>query len=579
MPTITNLEFLTTEQACEILKITRQTLYKLCERGEIHGKKVGSKYRFTQTALDQYMQGHAPQAPTPSQSDAKEWMLTGDFATAGIKKMARRTFQELSSNIEELVVNSYDADANVVHIFLDYDKETLNIIDDGSGMGEEALAQYVIYGESKKSSSYYSPKYKRSPIGEYGMGGKLAITNLCHNCKIVTRKEGKEHTFHMNKGELDKAKLLSDVKTKVLTRPCAKEQHGTAVYMEKLLYKNIDRERLIERLSTKMPKSQNFKIIMHITHHNESQEFEIEEPKFECEREFKFEEKLSLIGTVRLCVYFTKDPIPAAKQGVWTKVNGRIVNEKQEWFGLLNLTSGNRYRWRLYGIGEADGLKDFITFSKNDFIDCPEYREYFDFVHSSLAEVQKVLLKIDEDAKKERDRSLVKNMEQEVNDAVSKLENPLILNNLAQRIKKEKTKELEEAPEAPYSDFEKIEEKASAEANLVTRGKDKRERRNQSLSKSEKMTYSGKKYNIATVDLSESGDLVKFTKEKNLIEINEKHRQYLNASKQGGLNLLVRELAFAQIANDWGEGSQIVFNSILNELEKIHSSKSEVVEV
>lgn len=578
MSTVASAEFLTTEQACKILKITRQTLYKLCERREIIGKKVGSKYRFTQAAIDQYMQSHTNATSSESTVDVKEWELRGDFATVGIKKMAKRTFQELSSNIEELVVNSYDADANIVHIFLDYDKETLNIIDDGNGMDEEALARYVIYGESEKSSAYSSPKYKRSPIGEYGMGGKLAITNLCHNCKIVTRKDGKEHTFYMNKSELDNAKFLSDVKTKVFSRPCAKEQHGTAVYMEKLLYKNIDRERLIERLSTKMPKSQNFKIVMHITQHNEFVEFEIEEPKFECAREFKFEAKLSLIGLARLNIYFTKDPIPPAKQGIWTKVNGRIVNEKQEWFGLLNLTSGSRYRWRLYGIGEADGLKDFVTFSKNDFINCPEYQEYYEFVHNSLAEVQRELLKADEDAKKERDRSLVKDMEKEINEAVSKLESPQILNGLAQRIKKERTKELEEAPDSPYPDFQKIEEKASEEANLVVRGKDKRERRNQSLSKSEKMTYSGKKYNIETVDLSESGDLVKFEKDKNLIEINEKHRQYLNASRQGSLDLLVKELAFAQIANDYSEGSQLVFNVVLNELEKIHSLKAVIVE-
>lgn len=577
MPTIikTNQELLTTEQACQILKITRQTLYKLCERGEIIGKKVGSKYRFTQTAIDQYMRSHKSTSSAERPSDVREWELRGDFATAGIKKMARRTFQELSSNIEEIVVNSYDADANVVQIFLDYDKETLNVIDDGNGMDEEALAQYVIYGESKKSATYCSPKYKRFPIGEYGMGGKLAITNLCQNCKIVTRKDGKEHTFYMNKSELDRAKFLSDVKTKVFTRAISREQHGTAIYMEKLLYRHIDRDRLIERLSTKMPKSQNFKIVMHITQNCDSVKFEIEEPQFENVREFKFEAKLSLIGPVRLNVYFTKDPIPVAKQGVWTKVNGRIVNEKQEWFGLLNLTSGNRYRWRLYGIGEADGLKDFVTFSKNDFIDCPEYKEYFDYVHNCLSEVQKELLKADEDVKKEYDRNLVKDIEKEINETVSKLDSPQILNNLAQRIKKEKTKELEEAPDNPYPDFEQVGQKATEEAKLVTRGKDKRERRNQSLSKNEKMTYSGKGYAIVTVDLSINGDLVKFTKEKNLIEINEKHRQYLDASKRECLDLLVRDLAFSQIANDYSEGSQLVFNVVFNELEKIHSSQLE----
>lgn len=564
-------ELLTTEQARRLLKISRQTLYKLCERGEIQGKKVGAKYRFTKEALDSYLK-NKPDSQELAFLGYEERELKGDFATAGIKKMAKRTFQELSSNVEELVVNAYDADTTVVRIILDYDKRTLSIVDDGNGMDEEALASYVIYGESEKSSSYRSPKFGRSPIGEYGMGGKLAITNLARKCRIITRRDGKEHIFDMNKEQLDKAKFLSDVRTKVYSKNCGEDFHGTSVFMEELLYKNIDKDRLVERLSTKMPKSQNFKIVMSVKQNKEVQEFEIDEPKFDYTEKFEFSEDLNAIGPVRLTIYYTNGPVPAAKQGIWTKVNGRIVNEKQEWFELERLTSGQRYRWRLYGIGEADGLKDFVTFSKNDFIDCPEYQEYYDFVHRCLSHVQNRLLKADEDAKKEQDRNLVKNIEREVNDVISHLDQPAILNNLATKIKKEFTKEIQDAPENPFADFEQVEQKADQVATVVKRGKDKRERRNQSLSKSEKMTYSGKAYTINTVDLSESGEVVKFTREKSLIEINERHSFYQDASKRNCLDMLIRDIAFTQIANDYTEGSLIAFNVVYNELAKIHVS-------
>ena len=543
-------EVISAMEACRFLGVTRQTLYKLLEKREIPGRKVGSRYRFVRGELSDYMSrtdvsGH--------QRDYKEWEIRGDFATAGIKKMAKKTFHELASNIEELIVNAYDGDATLVEIALDYDKRTLSVIDDGNGMDEEALASYVIYGESDKTGKYRSPKFKRAPIGEYGMGGKLAITNLCNVCKIVTRTNGREHIFFMNKEQLNKAKYVSDIRSKVYTKACNGDSHGTAIYMEELTYKNIDSDRLIERFSSKMPRSQNFRITMTLTKNGYREEKEIEEPVFEYVQTFDFEEELESIGNIKLTVYYTKEPVPASKQGIWTKVNGRVVNEKQEWFGLLNLTSGQRYRWRLYGYGEADGLRDFVNFSKNDFIDCSEYRQYCKFVHKCLSNVQNVLLKRDEDARKDKERNLVEELEKEVNEIVSKLDDPLVLDNLEARIKKEFTKEIEEAPEGAHPDIDKVEEKAKEVASIVKRGKDKRKRRNQSLSKSERMTYSGKNYIINTVDLSERGDLVAFTKNRNLIEINERHPLYTRASRRGSLDILVRDVAFTEIANDYSE--------------------------
>ena len=563
-------EVISTEKACELLGVTRQTLYKLCEKGELPGKKVGSKYKFVKAAILNHL--HKEE----NTDDYKVLELRGDFATAGIKKMAKRTFQEVASNIEELIVNAYDADATAINVTLDYDKNTLTIADDGSGMDEKGLASYVIYGESQKDASYKSPKFSRSPIGEYGMGGKLAITNLCKRCKIITRIGGKEHVFNMDKAQLDKAKYVSDIRSRVYIKTCDKNQHGTVMYMEDLTYKQIDSERLIERFSSKMPCSQNFKIFLSIIKEGEKKDIEIEEPTYEHVQKFDFSASLKTVGPVRLTIYYTKEPVPAQKQGIWTKVNARIVNEKQSWFGIESLTSGHRYKYRLYGIGEADGLKDYVTFSKNDFVDCPEYKEYYDFVHKSLSEVQSALLKQDEDAKKERDRHLVKDVEKEVNEVVSKLDNPLVLGNLEAKIKKEFTKQIEEAPDNPFPDIDKAEEEAKRVSSIVKRGKDKRERRNQNLTKSEKMAYSGKNYTIDTVDMSESGDLVKFTKEKSLIEINEKHNFYLASSKNGYLDNLIRDIAFTEIANDYGEGNMIVFDRVFNELAKIASQKVRV---
>src|SRR3990167_7702372 len=137
---------ISTEEASRLLGVTRQTLYKLRDNGEIPGKKVGGKYKFLKDGLLDYMKTHdKDNGVNQDVSGYREWELKGDFATEGIKKMARRTFQELASNIEELIVNAYDADATLVEVVINYDKKTLSIIDNGNGMDDKSLASYVIY--------------------------------------------------------------------------------------------------------------------------------------------------------------------------------------------------------------------------------------------------------------------------------------------------------------------------------------------------------------------------------------------------------------------------------------------------
>ena len=45
---------LTTEDACQFLSISRQTLYKLVKSKRIPGRKVGDNYRFLKSDLIRY---------------------------------------------------------------------------------------------------------------------------------------------------------------------------------------------------------------------------------------------------------------------------------------------------------------------------------------------------------------------------------------------------------------------------------------------------------------------------------------------------------------------------------------------
>lgn len=48
-------DILTTKDACELLKISRHTIYKLIHANEIKAKKVARHYRITKYSLIQYL--------------------------------------------------------------------------------------------------------------------------------------------------------------------------------------------------------------------------------------------------------------------------------------------------------------------------------------------------------------------------------------------------------------------------------------------------------------------------------------------------------------------------------------------
>ena len=89
---------------------------------------------------------------------------------------------------EELVSNSYDAEANQVAVFinekLDSDDSLIWVCDNGTSMDSSGLKKLWKIGETDKISNEYTSK--RKPIGQFGIG-KLATyvlaDKLTHICK------------------------------------------------------------------------------------------------------------------------------------------------------------------------------------------------------------------------------------------------------------------------------------------------------------------------------------------------------------------------------------------------------------
>ena len=50
------MKLLTTKEACQMLKISRPTLYKLIEQNFITAKKIGNKYRIVEESIIDFIE-------------------------------------------------------------------------------------------------------------------------------------------------------------------------------------------------------------------------------------------------------------------------------------------------------------------------------------------------------------------------------------------------------------------------------------------------------------------------------------------------------------------------------------------
>ncbi|MBI1939057.1 MAG: sensor histidine kinase [Ignavibacteriales bacterium] len=103
----------------------------------------------------------------------------------------------------ELVKNSYDADATKVEVYMENVEDLVNgiiiIEDDGYGMDENTVANvWMEPGSDFKSKQFerreVSPKFKRLPIGEKGIG-RFGAHKLGNQIEMTTKKMGSREVY------------------------------------------------------------------------------------------------------------------------------------------------------------------------------------------------------------------------------------------------------------------------------------------------------------------------------------------------------------------------------------------------
>lgn len=112
-----------------------------------------------------------------------------------VKILSGSTYANFPSAIREIIINSYDADAENVWVDIDLRKEIITIRDDGKGMNENDFSFYLrIAGKSRKKDSELT-RGKRKIIGQFGVGFLSALP-FCEKYLIETKKKDSNEIVH-----------------------------------------------------------------------------------------------------------------------------------------------------------------------------------------------------------------------------------------------------------------------------------------------------------------------------------------------------------------------------------------------
>ena len=328
--------------------------------------------------------------------------------------LSSHLYQSPLKAIEELVVNSYDADANECRLFVPKpgdDLQAVLVFDDGIGMDADGLSDLWLVGRSSKREPDYQLRMGRKQIGKFGIG-KLATYAISNNVTYVSRtnndvlavsanfKKFREDPHGTVPVELNVTRIESWDKLQepgVFKSACegagveidvlfgAGPTSWTIVLLENMKPKPIHPGRLRWVLRTAMPLQAGFRLYLNHEEILSSKEdvdvvsrfdvTELSEKRIESintktKEAWRIEDG-SLISAsfpegVRGSAIVTERSLHAGKSadlgrsnGFFVKVRGRLINEEDPLFGLspLSYQTFNRFRADL----TADDLDKAVT--------------------------------------------------------------------------------------------------------------------------------------------------------------------------------------------------------------------------
>lgn len=461
-----------------------------------------------------------------------------------IKTMSSALYKNAYVVFEELISNSYDADATEVEI--EMPKGELIIRDNGIGMDDEGLTNYLWLGYSSKNLERKTKRLRRNTIGKFGIG-KLSMHVLCKECIIKTTKDGIEREVFLNFDDILNYQSLEEAPIRVIPRK-SENKNGTEIRL-KYLKQRLDHVYARRRILQTMPLNPDFKVILNRE--------EIKPENVVSGEEYKFELPDSkLYGSVIGRLIYSHKAL-GQDAGIFIRVFGRTVNaDDPNIFNLLNrISHAGSYLARLYGIIDADGLDNIILAHRNGFKE--DDPKFIAFQEDVISEIRKFTNNIQNSQSKEQ----LEFANQELKDVVS--------NDLKQLLKgadipEDFNAKVEKRPDADLisGEIQKIKRKQSEKTEKELKNIDPKAR---DLFKQISTKVDKKKFGTVAIGRNtfhfkienmgkESKECIVDDKE-HVIYINSDHPQFRLAIKEDSLKHHFRRVIVFELAGNFAGGS------------------------
>lgn len=313
--------------------------------------------------------------------------------------------------VEELVSNSYDAEAGRVHVLLPEagdgtgPRDPLWVIDDGHGMNEDGFRQLWRVADSTKNLP--SAPGKRAPIGQFGIGklasyvlawelthiscvaGRLLLTVMdFHKC-TGRRQYDNASPVEITLRDVDEATARSHLHEIAKRDPSAwdmmfgknRSSSWTAAGLSdfKELYSKLVAGTLRWVLSTGLPLHSDFEVRLNGDRVTSSKEARNPIKRIEIN------DSLPGIGKIEGTASIWGNQLTTGKSeqfgrshGFFVRVRRRVINLEDELFGIEAVNHAAWSRFAL--VVHAEGLRDYLLSSREGVRDCDHIQAFREFL-------------------------------------------------------------------------------------------------------------------------------------------------------------------------------------------------------
>lgn len=292
------------------------------------------------------------------------------FDKSHLVTIGEKLYGESLELLRELISNAYDADAE--HVWIDVTSSGISVRDDGWGMDENGLREYLNIGSQNKKNAPLSARFRRHRIGQFGIG-KFAVLSACERFRLRTQRCDFAAEIVFDKRDWESSDSWQVPLTLLSCNPNASD--GTIVILEQLkrTFTLPDIERYIrERLPLNAP---HFSIILN---GKRLESVQVSGRRFPVQTTTPY-------GEIRGELVLPNFP-KGDTMGIECLVRSVVVCRSTFGIDLPIVT-------RLRGRVEADFLP--ITSDRTRFIvDTPEYRAFVAVLHKEVHVVDRLTREI-----------------------------------------------------------------------------------------------------------------------------------------------------------------------------------------